>query len=138
MEQRALLKYVREESQASTQILSKLVEHYGDRSLSYLILMSAIEWRSFAWGEKALKIRDPAEDRHISKLISESMEHSKHRPMLQFETLLRILVLLVNDMLCPHSSSSSGISWLEMSPSQIEQRSEANKSTTCCFAAGRV
>jgi hypothetical protein len=52
--------------------------------------MSAIGCGSFAWGEKVLKIRDASEDDQISKLISESREHSKHRPMLQFETLLRL------------------------------------------------
>jgi hypothetical protein len=34
-----------------------------------------------------------AEDGQISKLISEWREHSQHRPMLQFETLLRLPAL---------------------------------------------
>jgi hypothetical protein len=96
MEQRVLIKYLREgrEGRRSTQIHSKLIEHYGDKTFFYPILMSAIGCNSFARGEKALKIGDAAEDHQISKLISESREHSKHRLMLQFETLLRLPVLL--------------------------------------------
>jgi hypothetical protein len=94
MEQRVAIKYLREESHGPRQIHSKLVEHYGNKALSYPILMSAIGCSSLTWGEKALKIRDAAEDRQISKLISESREHSKHRPMLQFEALLRLSALL--------------------------------------------
>jgi hypothetical protein len=45
-------------------------------------------------GKKALKIGDAAEDGQIFKLVSESRKHSKHRPMLQFETLLRLPALL--------------------------------------------
>jgi hypothetical protein len=59
-----------------------------------LILMSALGCSSFVWGEKALKIRETAADRPISKLISESREHSKHCPMFQFETLFRLPALL--------------------------------------------
>jgi hypothetical protein len=66
------------------------------------ILMSHIACGSFASGEKVLKIRKSAEDRQISKLISESRESSKHRPRLQFRTLLRLPVLLHQ----PYSLSS--------------------------------
>jgi hypothetical protein len=62
--------------------------------LSYPILMSAIGCDSFAWSEKALKIRDATEDRQISKLILASKQHSKHHSMFQFETLLRSSALL--------------------------------------------
>jgi hypothetical protein len=58
------------------------------------ILMSIIECDSFACSEKALKIGDAAEDHQLSKLISESREHPKHRPMFEFETLLRLRALL--------------------------------------------
>jgi hypothetical protein len=58
------------------------------------ILMPAIVCGSFAWSEKTLKIGDAAEDRQISNLMSESSENSKHRAMLQFETLLRLSALL--------------------------------------------
>jgi hypothetical protein len=56
--------------------------------------MSLIRCGSFAWGEKVMKIREAEEERQISKLVSESRDHSKHRPMLQFETLLRRPALL--------------------------------------------
>jgi hypothetical protein len=92
MEQRVLIKCLREEGHGSTQIHSKLVEHYGDKAVSY---PGVSYWGgSFQWGEKTLKIGGAAEDCWISKLISESMEHSKHRPMLQFKTLLRLRALL--------------------------------------------
>jgi hypothetical protein len=94
MEQRALIKYLREDGHVSAPIHSKLVEYYGDKALFYPIPMSPIGCGSFAWREKALKIRNAAEDCQISKLISESREHSNHRPMLQFETLLRLWALL--------------------------------------------
>jgi hypothetical protein len=55
-----------------------LIEHSEDKALFYLIMMSALGCGSLTWGEKALKIRGAAEDGQISKLISESMEHSKH------------------------------------------------------------
>jgi hypothetical protein len=66
------------------------------------ILMSANRRGSFPWGEKVLKIRDAGEDRQMSKFISETREHSKHRPMLQFEILVRPLALFRQ----PHSMSS--------------------------------
>jgi hypothetical protein len=54
--------------------------------------------RQFRMGRENVEDRrrsgDAAEDRQISKLISESMEHSKHRSMLQFETLLKLPALL--------------------------------------------
>jgi hypothetical protein len=50
------------------QIHSTVVEHDCGKALSYPILMSAIGRSNFAWGEKALKIRDTTEDRQISKL----------------------------------------------------------------------
>jgi hypothetical protein len=75
MEQRVVIKSLREERHESTQIHSKFVEHYGDKALSYPILsdpirsypilMSAIECGSFAWGEKALRIQDAVEGRQI-------------------------------------------------------------------------
>jgi hypothetical protein len=89
MEQRGLIKDLREEGHGSIQIYSKFVEHDGHKAVSYPILMLALACSSFASGEKPLKIGDAAERRQISKLISESKEHSKHRPMLQFETLLQ-------------------------------------------------
>jgi hypothetical protein len=92
MEQRALIEYLREEGHESTQIHSQLVERYEARHSP--ILMSAIGRGSFVCGEKALKIRVAAEDRQISKLISESKEHSKHRLTFQFETLFRPRALL--------------------------------------------
>jgi hypothetical protein len=92
MEQRILIEYLRKEDHGSTQIHSKLVEHYGIRY--FPILISANWCGSFAWGEKVMKIRGAAENCQISKLISESREHLKHRPMLQFETLLRLPELL--------------------------------------------
>jgi hypothetical protein len=91
MEQRVFIKYLREEGHETP---NKLVEHSGDKALSYPILISAIGRGSFAWGEKALKIRDAEEDRQISKLILTSKQHSKHHLMLQFETLLRSSALL--------------------------------------------
>jgi hypothetical protein len=91
MEERVLINYLREEGYRSRQIHSELVKYYETRHS--LILMSAIRCDSFAWHEKALKIRDAAEDRQISKLISESREHSKIRPMIQLETLLRLPAL---------------------------------------------
>jgi hypothetical protein len=93
-EQRVLIKYLREEGHGSTQKDSKLVEQYGDKALSSPILISPIGCRSVARREKVLKIRDAAEDRKISKHLSESREHAKHRPVLQFETLLRRPALL--------------------------------------------
>jgi hypothetical protein len=56
--------------------------------------MSAILCGSFAWGEKALKIRHAAGNPQIFKLISDSREHSKHRSMLQFKTMLRPSALI--------------------------------------------
>jgi hypothetical protein len=91
MEQTVFIKYLREEGHETS---DELVEHSGDKALSYPILMSAIGCDSFAWDEKALKIRDAEEDRQISKLILASKQHSKHHPMLQFETLLRSSALL--------------------------------------------
>jgi hypothetical protein len=44
----------------------------------------------------------------------------------------------INGHPCPDSSSSSGISSLEMGPPQIERESETIKATTCYFAAGRA
>jgi hypothetical protein len=75
MEQTVLIKYAREDGHGSTQIYFKLVEHSNDKVFSYPIIMPAIGCGSFAWGEKALKKRDAAEDRQISELISESREH---------------------------------------------------------------
>jgi hypothetical protein len=70
-----------------TQIHPMLVEHYGEKILSH---SDASSWvRRFASSEKALKIRDPAKNAQISKLISKLRENSNHPPMLQFETLLR-------------------------------------------------
>jgi hypothetical protein len=57
--------------------------------------------RQFGMGEKALKIWEGAEDRQISKVISKSREHSKYRPMLQFEILLRIPALLRQEYSMP-------------------------------------
>jgi hypothetical protein len=92
MEQRLLIKYVREHGHASTQIHSQVIEPYVDKALSYRDVSYWVD--RFRMGEKALKIRGAAEDRQISKLISESRERSKYRPMLQFETLLRLPALL--------------------------------------------
>jgi hypothetical protein len=54
LEQRALLKYVREEGQRSTQIHSKLAQQYEDKALSYSDVSYWV--RQFGMGEKALKI----------------------------------------------------------------------------------
>jgi hypothetical protein len=117
MEQRALIKYLRKKSHELAQIHSKLVEHYENKALSciilyyfilyYLILSYIIlsyiilsypdvsYWvRQFRMRREAIEIRDAAEDLQISKLLSELREHSKHYPMLQFETLLRLPALL--------------------------------------------
>jgi hypothetical protein len=119
-------------------ILSWLNIMGQDILLFYPILISAIRCDSFAWGEKVLQIRNTAEDDQISKFISESRGHSKHRPMLQFETLLRLPTLLRQRY---SVSSLKFFIWNfvagDRSP-QIERRSETNKSITCSFAAGRV
>jgi hypothetical protein len=94
MQQRVLIKCLWEEGHGSTQIHFQLVEHSGDKAFSYPILMPDIGCGSFSWGEKALKIRNSMENRQISKLVSELREHSKHRPMLAFETLYRLPTLL--------------------------------------------
>jgi hypothetical protein len=64
MEQRILIKSLREEGHGSTQIHSKLVEHFGDKVLSDPDVSYWV--RSFEWGEKALTIPDAAEARQIS------------------------------------------------------------------------
>jgi hypothetical protein len=94
MEQRVLIKYLREDGHGSTQIHSKLIEQYGDKALSYPILMSAIGCDSFARSEKGLKIRGATKNPQISRLISESRDRSKHRPVPQYEKLLRLPALL--------------------------------------------
>jgi hypothetical protein len=88
MEERVFIKYLWEGGHGSTQIQSKLVEHYEDKALSY---PDVRYWmRHVRRGDKALKTGDAAEDRQTLKFISESREHSKHCPMLQFETFFRL------------------------------------------------
>jgi hypothetical protein len=65
-----LIKSLQDEGHESTQIHSKLIEHYRDKTLSDPDISYWV-WQ-FRMGEKTLKIRDAAEDRQISKLISES------------------------------------------------------------------
>jgi hypothetical protein len=103
-----------------------------------LILMSAIGCSSFAWGEKALKIRDSAGDRQISKIISESRDQSKHYLMLQFETLLKLPALLHQWYSLPSLKVFVERCVTGDRPPQFERASEAKENPTCCFAAGRA
>jgi hypothetical protein len=101
-------------------------------------LMSAIGRGSFLWGEKALNTENTPEDRQISKLISESWHPRCIAQSFSSRHCLNHRHCSVSGILYPYSSSSFGISWLEMSPPQIERWSETNKGTICCLAAGRA
>jgi hypothetical protein len=91
MEQRVLIENRREEGQGSTQIRARLVEQYGDKELSS---PDVSHWvRQFRTGREGVEDSRCSGRPPDSKLVSELRERSKRRPMLHFETLLRLPAL---------------------------------------------
>jgi hypothetical protein len=91
MEQRVLIKYLREEGHQSTQIHFKLIEYYGNKALSCPNVSDLM--RQFRMWRESVEDSRWSERPSDFQTHSESMEPSMYRATVQFEILLRLLAL---------------------------------------------
>jgi hypothetical protein len=135
MEQRVLIKSLREEGHGSTQIQSKLVKHYG-AGLSY---PDVSDWvQQFRMG------RERVENSRRGGRLPDFQTHFRIEGALEASPNASVRDIAQTIGIAPSTVFCVLVQILHLEfrkwrwPSQIKRCSERNTTTTCCFAAGRA